>query len=151
MYDIKTSEKLEKISQPYSEIKELMTDEEFAEKYNQYKSGVPISISKKDKDIAEVLKFKDIDSKKYRNDFEAIIKKKFKQLKNYKLDRIISIKKNNNNSDRFNGILKAIKKNKRYKHYITIKKRNNFNISISEDYPEILITYTTDEVDIPCD
>ena len=119
-----------------NEIKEMNVDE-FIDKYGYYDGGIPLYISKN-----SILNFDRV------NLNESILKK-FPQLNNFKLDRVVQIKKGSANSDRYDGIQSAIENNKPYNYYITTRKPNTYNILVYDKYDNIHITITTNNKCLP--
>ena len=113
-----------------NEIKE-MNKNEFINEYGIYCSDIPLCIAKN-----SINKFD-------RENLNNAILNIFPKLKDFKLDRIVSIIKGDKNSDRYNGIQNAIEKNIPYNHYITISKPNTYNILNYDKYDNIHITITT--------
>jgi len=119
-----------------NEIKE-MNKNEFIDEYGIYCSDIPLCIAKN-----SINKFD-------RENLNNAILNIFPKLKDFKLDRIVSIIKGDKNSDRYNGIQNAIEKNIPYNHYITISKPNTYNILNYDKYDNIHITITTNKKCLP--
>jgi hypothetical protein len=119
-----------------NEIKKMNTDE-FIDKYGYYDGGIPLYISKN-----SILNFDRV------NLNESVLNK-FPQLNNFKLDRVVQIKKGSANSDRYDGIQSAIENNVPYNYYITIRKPNTYNILVYDKYDNIHITITTNKKCLP--
>jgi len=112
-----------------NEIKETRIDD-FIDKYGNYDSDVPLCIPKNS--------IVDFDRVK----LNELVLNKFPALKNFKLDRVVQIKKGSPNSDRYNGIQSAIENNMSYNYYITTRKPNTYNILVYDYYDNIHITIT---------
>jgi hypothetical protein len=115
----------------------VMNINEFIDKYGNYYSDIPLYIPKNKIDNFD------------RENLNNTILKIFPKLKDFKLDRIVTIIKGSQNNDRYNGIQNAIEKNIPYNHYITKSKPNTYNILIYDKYDNIHITITTNKKCLP--
>ena len=126
-----------------NEIKNDLSIDEFIEKYGDYNHGIPkrIKLLELNSKLSKNIEDKSIELKKTdRNIIEEIVKNKYSNLKQYKLDRIVRINKGGINNDRYNGIENSINKKEPYSHYITEKKSNTINILIYDYYENVHIT-----------
>lgn len=119
-----------------NEIKEMKLND-FINEYGNYEGSIPLSIPKN-----SIIDFDRVNLNKF-------ILKTFPLLNNFKLDRVVPIKKGSTNSDRYNGIQKAIENNIPYNHYITTRKPNTYNILVYDNYDNIHITITTNNKCLP--
>ena len=119
-----------------NEIQEMNIDE-FIDKYGNYDGGIPLCISKN-----SIVDFDRVNLNK-------LVLKTFPVLNDFKLDRVVQIKKGSVNSDRYNGIQYAIENNKPYNYYITIRKPNTYNILCYDNYDNIHITITKNNKCLP--
>lgn len=120
-----------------NEIKEMNVDE-FIDNYGNYDGGIPLCISKN-----SIVDFDRVNLNK-------LVLKTFPVLNDFKLDRVVQIKKDTVNSDRYNGIQYAIEKKIPYDYYITEHKPNTYNILIYDNYDNIHITITKNYKDKNC-
>lgn len=118
-----------------NEIKEMNVDE-FINKYGIYDSGIPLCIPNNIVDFDRV-------------NLNKLVLKKFPVLNDFKLDRVVKIKKGSINSDRYNGIQVAIENNEPYDYYITNRKKGTYNILCYDRYDNIHITITKNEKVLP--
>jgi hypothetical protein len=119
-----------------NEIKEMDIDD-FIDKYGNYYGGIPLCISKN-----SIVDFDRVNLNK-------LVLKTFPVLNDFKLDRVVKIKKGSVNSDRYNGIQDAIENNEPYNYYITIRKPNTYNILCYDNYDNIHITITKNKKSLP--
>jgi hypothetical protein len=110
---------------------------EFIDKYGNYDGDIPLSIPKN-----SITNFD-------RDNLNEYVIQKFPLLNNSKLDRVVHIKNESINNDRYNGTQNAIDNNISYDHYITKRKPNTFNILIYDNYDNIHITITTNKKCLP--
>ena len=116
---------------------EEMDIDDFIDKYGNYDGGIPLCISKN-----SIVDFDRVNLNK-------LVLKTFLVLNDFKLDRVVQIKKGNVNSDRYNGIQHAIENNEPYNYYITIRKPNTYNILCYDNYDNIHITITKNKKCLP--
>jgi hypothetical protein len=121
------------------------TEVKFIEDYGIYANDVPISINKSKLNIKKEGNSYD------RTEITSILYDLYPQLKKYILDRIVPIKKNDPNSDRYAGFETAILNNEPYNHYITKRKPDTFNILYypDSDYENIHISIITKNKTFP--
>ena len=119
-----------------NEIKEIELNA-FICVYGHYEGGVPLCIAKDN-----IMNFDRLNLNEY-------VLKTFPLLNNFKLDRLVQIKRGSTNSDRYNGIQNAIENNIPYNYYITTRKPNTYNILVYDNYDNIHITITTSKKCLP--
>lgn len=112
-----------------NEIHEMNKDE-FIEQYGVYEAGIPLCVSKTI-----------INGNTDRDYVNTIIREKFPQLKQYKLDRKVVFKIGEPN--RYEGIQKACEDYMKYTRYTGVSKAGTYNIFIYEQFDNIHITITT--------
>ena len=118
---------------------ETQDKKDYLEMNHKYEIEIPKRIKKSS--ISEQI----INNRSLLKDF---IIKNFSKFKNYTLDRIINVKKENTNGDRYKGIEEAIDNNNSY-NYTRKADKLCYNIIIHENYPNIHVTSISNKKILP--
>ena len=116
-----------------------MSKDEFISRYGMLDYAIPLRLSI---DMDE-------HSNKTTEEMNEYVRNELPQLRKYRKDRLVNIKKGSKNNDRYKGIENAINLSNKYNHHITKQKPNTYNILIYDNYPNIHITLTESNKILP--